>query len=93
MLVRLLEPKTLFIQLTQSGVITCQNSATARFTEREREKGLQDYYENLAVYRDEFERGPPGWRFKRRYYEYRYLDTSAFSGAGFDSSGSPKVSS
>ena len=95
MLVRLLEPKTLFIQLTHSGVITIagENTATARFTERERGKGLQDYYENLAVYRDEFERGPQGWRFKRRYYEYRYLDTTAFPGAAFDLAASRKVSS
>jgi len=87
MFARLLEPKILFIQLTHSGVITFtgQNAATARFTERERGKGLQDYYENLAVYRDQFERGPHGWRFKQRYYEYRYLDTSAFPGAALGS--------
>jgi hypothetical protein len=85
MFVRLLEPKTLFIQLTHSGVInfTDNDSATARFTERERGKGLHDYYENLAVYRDELVRAPNVWRFKSRKYEYRYLDTSAFSGAVF----------
>jgi len=82
MLARLLKPKIMFIQLTHSGVVTFtgEDSATARFTERERGKGLHDYYENLAVYRDEFARGPNGWRFKRRYYQYRYLDTSAFPG-------------
>ena len=86
MLIRLLEPKSLFIQLTHSGVITFSgpDSAFARFTERERGKGLYDYYENLAVYRDELVRGANGWRFKRRSYEYRYLDTSAFSGAAFN---------
>lgn len=85
MFVKLLEPKTLFIQLTHSGVIdfTGRDSATARFTERERGKGAQDFYENLAVYRDELVRTPHGWRFKSRNYEYRYLDTSAFSGAVF----------
>jgi hypothetical protein len=51
----MLEPRTLFVQLTDSGVIsfTDENTAIARFTERERGKGQQDYYENLAVYRDE----------------------------------------
>lgn len=81
----LLEPKTLFIQLTHSGVIdfTGRDSATARFTERERGRGEDDYYENLAVYRDELARTPNGWRFKSRKYEYRYLDTTAFSGDVF----------
>lgn len=83
MLSRLLAVKPMFIQLTHSGVIafTGDDTATARFTERERGKGSDDYYENLAVYHDEFVRLDDGWRFKRRYYQYRYLDTSAFAGA------------
>jgi hypothetical protein len=85
MLSHLLALKPVFIQLTHSGVIefTGDDSATARFTERERGKGRDDYYENLAVYHDEFVRLNDGWRFKRRYYQYRYLDTSAFTGAAF----------
>lgn len=85
MLERLLEPKSLFIQLTHSGVIsfTGESTASARFTERERGKGQKDYYENLAIYRDELVKQSNGWRFKRRRYEYRYLDTSAFAGIGF----------
>lgn len=82
---RLLKPETLFIQLTHSGLIefTGPDSATARFTERERGKGQNDYYENLAIYRDELVRTADGWRFRQRVYEYRYLDTSAFSGDVF----------
>jgi uncharacterized protein (TIGR02246 family) len=85
MFVRLLQPETLFIQLTHSGMIdfTGPDSATARFTERERGKGQNDYYENLAIYRDELVRTANGWRFEARVYEYRYLDTSAFSGEIF----------
>jgi len=81
MFTRLLAAKPMFVQLTHSGVIsvTSEYTATARFTERERGKGLQDYYENLAVYRDELVKQPNGWRFKRRFYEYRYLDTSPFA--------------
>lgn len=83
MMTRLLEPKSLFIQLTHSGVVTFtdEDTAIARFTERERGKGEHDYYENLAIYRDELVRQANGWRFKRRFYEYRYLDTSRFTGA------------
>lgn len=78
----LLKPRTLFVQMTHSGVVefTGENTALARFTERERGRGPKDYYENLAVYRDEFIRTADGWRFKRRYYDYRYLDMSAFPG-------------
>ncbi|XAH22139.1 nuclear transport factor 2 family protein [Xylophilus sp. GW821-FHT01B05] len=85
MLTRLLAPKPLFIQLTHSGVVsfTGESSACARFAERERGKGEQDYYENLAIYRDELVKQSNGWRFKRRSYEYRFLDTSAFTGTGF----------
>lgn len=85
MFIRLLRPEALFIQLTHSGMIdfTGPDTATARFTERERGKGANDYYENLAVYRDQLVRTADGWRFKRRVYEYRYLDTSAFSGEIF----------
>jgi uncharacterized protein (TIGR02246 family) len=85
MFVQLLQPETLFIQLTHSGKIdfTGPDSATARFTERERGKGQGNYYENLAIYRDELVRTADGWRFKQRVYEYRYLDTSAFSGEVF----------
>jgi ketosteroid isomerase-like protein len=80
MFTRLLAAKPMFVQLTHSGVISFTSgcTATARFTERERGKGPQDYYENLAVYRDELVKQPDGWRFKRRFYEYRYLDTSPF---------------
>ncbi|MCA1500157.1 MULTISPECIES: nuclear transport factor 2 family protein [unclassified Bradyrhizobium] len=82
MLDELFKPKLLFVQLTHSGIIifTGNDCATGRFTERERGKGEGDFYENLAVYHDEYILSPDGWRFKRRYYEYRFLDTFAFSG-------------
>ena len=82
MLDELFKPKLLFVQLTHSGIVTFtgKDSATGRFTERERGKGEGDFYENLAVYHDEYVRSQGGWRFKHRYYEYRFLDTSTFSG-------------
>lgn len=79
---RLLASRVLFIQRTHSGIIdfTGADTATARFIERERGRGSEDYYENLAVYQDVLVRTPVGWRFKRRYYNYRFLDVSAFPG-------------
>lgn len=87
---RLLEPKVMFMQMTHTGVIEFvdSNRATARFTVRERGEGVAgsgDFYENLAVYYDELVRTNGGWRFMRRRYEYRYLDTSPFSGEVFSS--------
>jgi PII-like signaling protein len=83
MFTSLLSAKPLFVQLTHSGIVsfTSETTATSRFTERERGKGPQDFYENLAVYRDELVKQANGWRFKIRFYEYRYLDTTAFAGA------------
>ncbi|MCA1474197.1 nuclear transport factor 2 family protein [Bradyrhizobium sp. NBAIM08] len=82
MLEELFNPKVLFVQLTHSGVLTLtgENTAVGRFTERERGKGQNDYYDNLAVYHDQYVRNIDGWRFERRYYEYRFLDTSPFQG-------------
>jgi len=50
--------KPMCIQLSHSGVIefTGGDTATARFTERQRGKGSDDCYENLAVHHDEFVR-------------------------------------
>lgn len=52
----------LFFQLTHSGVVplTGDNTATRRFAEREKRKDEADYYENLAVYHDEYVRLPEG---------------------------------
>jgi hypothetical protein len=56
MLDELFRPKTLFFQLTHSGVVTLtgDNTATVGFAER----GEADCYENLAVYHDEYVRLP-----------------------------------
>ena len=82
---RLLTPQRIFLQMTHSGVVDFHgpDRATARFVERERAKGDHGFYENLAVYHDEVVRTASGWRFRRRYYDYRYLDTSPFAGEVF----------
>lgn len=88
---RLLDPKPMFMQMTHTGVIEFVDSdrATARFVVRERGEGIPgsgDFYENLAVYYDDLVRSHDGWRFHRRRYEYRYLDTSPFAGDVFSHS-------
>ena len=85
MLRRLLEPQTMFLQMTHSGVVwLAGDTATARFVERERGRGETTFYENLAVYDDDLVREADGaWRYARRVYTYRYLDDSAFAGRIF----------
>lgn len=92
MLQRLLRPQSGFMQMTHSGVAWLNgDTARARFVEREHgfgrssgSNGADSFYENLAVYNDELVREIDGkWRFARRTYVYRYLDTSAFSGDVF----------
>ena len=95
MLRRLLEPQTGFMQMTHSGVVRIEGDrATARFVEREHGFGrgagadADRFYENLAVYNDMLVREIDGrWRFLKRAYTYRYLDTSAFGGEVFAAQG------
>jgi hypothetical protein len=92
MLKRLLKPQTGFMQMTHSGVVwLAGDKATARFVQREHgfskgggANGADGFYENLAVYNDELVREIDGkWRFSKRVYVYRYLDTSPFGGQVF----------
>jgi uncharacterized protein (TIGR02246 family) len=95
MLRRLLESRTMFMQMTHSGVVTLiGDRATARFVERERAKGENSFYENLAVYNDEVVREADGvWRFSRRHYVYRYLDETSFPGRVFPLTSAVELSS
>lgn len=92
MLKRLLKPQTGFMQMTHSGVIALHgDKATARFVQREHgfgkgsgANGSDSFYENLAVYNDELVREIDGkWRFSKRSYVYRYLNTEPFGGQVF----------
>lgn len=92
MLKRLLKPQTGFMQMTHSGVVSIAGDrATARFVEREHgfgkgagADGADSFYENLAVYNDELVRELDGkWRFAKRSYVYRYLNTAPFGGQVF----------
>lgn len=92
MLQCLLAAQTGFMQMTHSGVVDISGDrAAARFVEREHAfgrgvgpDGKDTFYENLAIYNDELVREIDGkWRFSRRSYVYRYLDTSPFGGQVF----------
>lgn len=73
-----------FMQMTHSGVVSVHGDrATARFVIRERGRGDDSFYDNLAVYNDELVREPAGWRFKRRSYSYRFLDQQPFTGTAY----------
>jgi len=73
-----------FMQMTHAGVITLDGDhATARFAIRERGRGSDSFYDNLAVYDDDLVREPEGWRFLRRTYSYRFLDQERFTGVAF----------
>ena len=84
MLKGLFQIERYFMQMTHSGVIMIEGDrATARFVERERGKGDNTYYDNLAVYDDVLVREPGGWRFLERHYRYRFLDQTPFAGDAF----------
>jgi ketosteroid isomerase-like protein len=74
-----------FMQMTHSGVVVLDgDSATARFVVREHGRGESTYYENLAVYNDEFVRQTDGWHFAKRSYTYRFLDRKPFDDDAFE---------
>ena len=84
LLSRLLQAEKYFMQMTHSGVIEIKGDrATARFVERERGRGESSYYDSLAVYEDLLMREADGWRFAKRFYQYRFLDQSPFGGEAF----------
>ena len=81
---RLMQAEQYFMQMTHLGVIEIKgDQATARFVMRERGRGEQTYYDNLAVYEDVLVREAGGWRFAKRSYHYRFLDQNPFGGDAF----------
>jgi SnoaL-like domain len=84
MLRKLMSEQKYFMQMTHSGVITVDGDrAVDRFVMRERARGDNMYYDNLAVYDDVLVREVDGWRFLKRTYSYRFLDQTPFAGDAF----------
>ncbi|KAL6248305.1 hypothetical protein RBB50_004560 [Rhinocladiella similis] len=90
MLEKLLEPWDFFVQLVHSGVVeidesTGGTSATGRFILREVAKGGSAstegaYYNNFAIYEDQYAKVDGKWYFARRDYKYMFLDSGPFGG-------------
>lgn len=82
MLEKLLKPWDFFVQLVHSGVVDIDGDrATGRFIMREVAKGPNEtYYNNFAIYEDEFCKVDGRWYFARRDYKYMFLDSGAFGG-------------
>jgi hypothetical protein len=82
MLRRLLATRDFFVQLVHSGVVEIDGDrATGRWIMREVAKGPgETYYNNFAIYDDEFNKVNGKWYFARRSYTYMFLDSSSFGG-------------
>ena len=80
----LTDPWDFFVQLVHSGVVDIgDNGQTAhgRFILREVAKGPNEtYYNNFAIYEDEYVKVRGKWYFKRREYNYMFLDSGPFKG-------------
>ena len=86
MLDKLLGPREFFVQLVHSGVVTLEgDSATGRWILREIARGPgETYYNNFAVYDDEYRKADGKWYFSKRHYNYVFLDDSTFQGTSFN---------
>ncbi|KIW20994.1 hypothetical protein PV08_01573 [Exophiala spinifera] len=90
MMGRLLEQWDFFVQLVHSGVIEIDEThgatstrATGRWILREVAKGASNseaYYNNFAVYEDQYVKVDGKWYFTRRDYKYMFLDSGPFGG-------------
>lgn len=83
MLKRLLATRDFFVQLVHSGVVEIDgNKATGRWIMREVAKGPgETYYNNFAIYDDDFSKVDGTWYFARRSYTYMFLDSTSFGGS------------
>ncbi|KAJ9644922.1 hypothetical protein H2204_001384 [Knufia peltigerae] len=84
---KLIEPWDFFVQLVHSGVVeidydsTTGTGATGRFIMREVAKGPNEtYYNNFAIYEDQYTKINGKWYFASRHYKYMFLDSGSFGG-------------
>jgi len=82
MLEKLLVTWDFFVQLVHSGVIEVAGErATGRWILREVAKGPgETYYNDFAVYEDQYTKISGKWYFTRRDYTYMFLDSGPFGG-------------
>lgn len=71
------------IQTTHPGIIRIEgDTASGRAYMQEIGRSLDGRSElNFAIYHDQYQRTPDGWKFTERVYEIRYRDTTPLNGA------------
>ncbi|KAK5225386.1 hypothetical protein LTR47_009448 [Exophiala xenobiotica] len=82
MLEKLLAERDFFVQMVHSGVLELNGDhATGRWICHEVAKGPgKTYYNNFAVYEDQYRKLNEKWFFARRDYKYMFLDSTPFNG-------------
>jgi ketosteroid isomerase-like protein len=72
-----------FVQTTHPGTIELEgDTASGRAYISELMHGRDgSSHLNYAVYHDQYQRTPDGWKFTERLYEIRYLDTTPLAGS------------
>lgn len=88
---QLRDERNFFTQLVPTGVIEINGDrALARWPVRELATGPEDhYYDNVAMYFDNFVKIDGVWKFASRSYKYMWLNTEPFGGHSF---GTPQLS-
>jgi SnoaL-like domain len=72
-----------FVQTTHPGTIELEgDTASGRAYISELMHGRDgSSHLNYAVYHDQYQRTPDGWKFTERLYEIRYVDTTPLAGS------------
>lgn len=73
----------LFVQTTHPGTITLEGDTASGRAFIQELIHLRDgsSYQNYAIYHDQYQRTPDGWKFAERVYEVRYLDNTPLGGS------------
>jgi ketosteroid isomerase-like protein len=73
----------LFVQTTHPGTITLEGDTASGRAYIQELIHLRDgsSHQNYAIYHDQYQRTPDGWKFAERVYEVRYLDSTPLGGS------------
>ena len=73
----------LFVQTTHQGAITLEGDTASGRAYIQELIHLRDgsSHQNFAIYHDQYQRTPEGWKFAERVYEVRYHDDSPLTGS------------
>jgi len=73
----------LFVQTTHPGTITLEGDTASGRAYIQELIHLRDgsSHQNYAIYHDQYQRTPDGWKFAERIFEVRYLDSTPLGGS------------